>query len=771
MGVGSALRGGLGFLTARRLSPPFDSTTINTTPANAVNSIFHRHRELPLPISPVSVLRSMVQLDDIQALLWAWTLVGLFLLVAFWSNPSESSFRPFLTDFIFRERLRILHDDTAVLVNSAERAASSSHLKDQDGQVAAHRNESNPFATSFSSTAPFALSFGTRISLSVRTPPYHRKDLGLFSVVTISHSMPVYKRQSGHHAQTGASAPSVGRPKADGTSEHTSVFVGAFGKWWVIAFGMADFVDTHGKSRASPAKEEREELEENRTDLLDWGVLEIHSAEPESDGSRPSSLDTHSRDQLESATAPSRRGSQAQVSSSPVSRPVSPSKALSESSEVDAAEYLSLASLLGRSRTEVLELQEQLSKIRATSATTCEALETELEEIRNRKRDDEESRLETKTRTKALDDSKRQVDASRRQAERRLKAANTARSLKQNSIAHRKEQMETLNKRRAALSQKSKANYERRALRSEEISSSSEAVQTRISELETEIAALRQDIGSAEETLTVEKSNLQAAHDLARWRESHKFDPQAPAFTKAKAAGHTYRVSQDPPLNFLPYVQDPLVDSLARMEAMDSHTQPAMAPFSVDMYGRSELLPISNAGSPHPSALKDSVIDKQRSRGLGTNVLRNAFRRANPNLETAGVDGLQQTGPSPTATSANLQSVSDFEAIKQAFQPSVASEEDGRRSWSAFDMWQSDIRGARHRMQWAEGTGNASADSLPRFAKTSDFLPLDRSTSADNRSSKDDIDISDAEQLRNVSKMKRAFRWPFRPSQAQEDLA
>jgi hypothetical protein len=122
------------------------------------------------------------------------------------------------------------------------------------------------------------------------------------------------------------------------------------------------------------------------------------------------------------------------------------------------------------------------------------------------------------------------------------------------------------------------------------------------------------------------------------------------------------------------------------------------------------------------------------------------------------------------STSAPWRSLADFEAIKQAFQPTVASEEDGRRSWSAFDMWQSDMMGARQRMQWAEGIGSASADSLPHLTTSSGFLPLDRSSSAGTGNEKADVSLPDAEHMRNLSKVKRAFRWPFRPNHVQEDV-
>ncbi len=122
-------------------------------------------------------------------------------------------------------------------------------------------------------------------------------------------------------------------------------------------------------------------------------------------------------------------------------------------------------------------------------------------------------------------------------------------------------------------------------------------------------------------------------------------------------------------------VQDPLVDSLARMEERALASQ-RFGPSPFDNEGIMSLNKLQNAHT-------DGYAD------LGTSVLRTlSIVLTPPPSPTVARWSLQPHKP----RNPSLQNASNFEAIKQAFQPTVATEEDGRRSWSAFDVWQLDLR-------------------------------------------------------------------------------
>lgn len=753
MGVSAALRGSFGFLLDRHHDVLIPNTNINVTPANALQSLFRRQREAPLPITPLAILRSMLQFDDLQALLWAWTLVGILLLFAFWTNPSEASFRPFLTDLVFRERLRLLNDQDAVDSHAQNHDAAASPSKDSGSSRKSDPNAfSSLLSTASYSSGPFALTFGSKVALSVRTPPFHRKDLGLLSIVTISQSMPSRSLHDQQRTSQQSKSHARGSGKLDGSVDCTSLFIGAFGKWWVLGFGIPDLPSARYPNSEQRTKAGREELEENLTDVTDWGVLEMRAVDPEPESRRNSNFGLSTISDDATGQAHPRHAPSADVSAQSAPTPSSSTK--DSTGDVDSEDCLSITALVSRSQTEIADLQEQLASIRSTSTRSCEALEIDLEEVRAKKKEEERLRSDIKTRTKALDDSKRQVESSRREAERRLKAANTARALKQASIQQRKDQIESLNKRRAVINAKKATNADKRLQRSEELSALISQAKEKAEKLRADNDGLRQEVEAAQDLLQFEKNNARHAQEGDFSRDFARADPQPYMWNHGMDApqlnGH------DAMYAHLAAAQDPLVDSLARMEERALAAQR----FNSSPFDGDAALSINKLPNTHPDGYTV----------LGTSVLRNAFRRANA---AAVADG-RETMPSASQGLGNpsLQNASNFEAIKQAFQPTVATEEDGRRSWSAFDVWQSDLRngGDRQKMQWASGGGNASADSLPHFNASSGFLPLDRSSSAEQTAFNGVTGQADSEQTRNMSKVKRAFRWPFRPSQVQDDL-
>ena len=75
----------------------------------------------------------------------------------------------------------------------------------------------------------------------------------------------------------------------------------------------------------------------------------------------------------------------------------------------------------------VVELRTQLTDFRATAAQGHAVIQSELDEHRARKRSEDVTRGELKTKTKALEDEKRAAEGGKREAEKRLKAAESKR--------------------------------------------------------------------------------------------------------------------------------------------------------------------------------------------------------------------------------------------------------------------------------------------------------------------------------------------------------
>lgn len=79
------------------------------------------------------------------------------------------------------------------------------------------------------------------------------------------------------------------------------------------------------------------------------------------------------------------------------------------------------------SKTSVLDLRTQVADCQSAASQSHNLLQAEVDSYRDRKRQEDASKLELKTRTKVLDDSKRGAESTKRDAEKRLKAAQNAR--------------------------------------------------------------------------------------------------------------------------------------------------------------------------------------------------------------------------------------------------------------------------------------------------------------------------------------------------------
>lgn len=82
---------------------------------------------------------------------------------------------------------------------------------------------------------------------------------------------------------------------------------------------------------------------------------------------------------------------------------------------------------IAHSSSAVVDLRAQLADFRATAAQGHAIIQSELDEHRARKRSEDASRGELKTKTKTLEDEKRAAESGKREAEKRLKAAESKR--------------------------------------------------------------------------------------------------------------------------------------------------------------------------------------------------------------------------------------------------------------------------------------------------------------------------------------------------------
>ena len=97
---------------------------------------------------------------------------------------------------------------------------------------------------------------------------------------------------------------------------------------------------------------------------------------------------------------------------------------------------MDLLSRISSTKAGVQDLRSQITDFRMHNSHQRETLDRELEAHRERKRQEELTRSDLKSRTKSLEDSKRSAEGSKRDAERKLKSAETRRDEVARKIAH-----------------------------------------------------------------------------------------------------------------------------------------------------------------------------------------------------------------------------------------------------------------------------------------------------------------------------------------------
>lgn len=86
----------------------------------------------------------------------------------------------------------------------------------------------------------------------------------------------------------------------------------------------------------------------------------------------------------------------------------------------------------------ILDLQNQLQEAQDTANQSRDLLETELGDLRSRRREEDQKRLDGRARTKTLEETRRLAEASKREAEKKMKVARNAKD----SAVHRVEELE-----------------------------------------------------------------------------------------------------------------------------------------------------------------------------------------------------------------------------------------------------------------------------------------------------------------------------------------
>ncbi|KAI0266709.1 hypothetical protein BC834DRAFT_873172 [Gloeopeniophorella convolvens] len=379
----------------------------------------------------------------------------LFLCLAYLSNPSETSFRSYLTEQSFRHHLSRLDDP-----------ADADHSDSEDSGVRYH-SSSRQSVSSFGSleSGSSAFHFSNRAAIALRTPRHAFHSFGFFTIAAV---IPTHKPHSSS-SRNGASSSVISSRNANGPSEldlcsspKEAWFVGAFGRWW-----RGGLVDPTWPPRHGPhAKCDEEGWSSGILNVKALDKLEDYNGLPfpttthnPRTPQRPAPPKLRSRDR--SASHPHRsttppplpksavlplhtpkhgqslavpqQSSPAHQRSTlphhpPASSPCNGAATVPSANYDTAPAVAELTRQINQTRALNLELRNQLSEHTSTATVTDAALTAELNTAREAKRIDDAGRTELKARTKTLEDSKRAAEAGKRDAERRLRTARGAKA-------------------------------------------------------------------------------------------------------------------------------------------------------------------------------------------------------------------------------------------------------------------------------------------------------------------------------------------------------
>ncbi|TFK53672.1 hypothetical protein OE88DRAFT_1806555 [Heliocybe sulcata] len=468
---------------------------------------------------------------EIRSMFFATVSLIVLLLLAYLTNPSESSFRTYLTEQSFRQHLSRLNDsaddersdDFGVHYTLARRKSSSHH----------HRH-------SGIETSPVVFSTGAKVSLRTPKHVFHN-----FGIMTVAAVVPL-----GSKPANAVHDRSTRSEDFSGSVVWDTWFIGAFGRWWrggtieswwhdsLVATkdeegcrsGLFDvkasdpcdqyiglpYATTMPPARSPPRLRQRERSTQ----------LPARSSTPPP-LPKSASLPLHNSDYRhvngDSSQAPQCIQTY-QPASSPEQGPVrmlsrNPSSlALFDQSPAIADILRQIESSKGA----LDDAKSQLHDVQTAASQSHAGLQADLDSHREKKRGEDASRIELKSRTKTLEDAKRTTDAGKKEAEKRLRAAEASKHDAMQRLLFLDKEILALQDRMAADENAIVSNKEGVVETEEEVGKALEEKRKEIKVAEDVIAALNARTKELEEEMERQKDCLQRARDQAEIRKQDR---------------------------------------------------------------------------------------------------------------------------------------------------------------------------------------------------------------------------------------------------------
>ncbi|KAF9807583.1 hypothetical protein IEO21_08143 [Rhodonia placenta] len=560
---------------------------------------------------------------DLHTVFFCTVALIVVLVLAYLTNPSETSFRTYLTEQSFRQHLSRLDDNaqdeqsstkgSALLLAASRRSPPISH------------NRPRP---DFSTKSPFH--FVNRASISLRTPKHV---IHSFGILTIAAVLP-----SG--SQPRGALPVEGLP----STVNDSWFIGAFGKWWrggpIRTWFHDVIVNTKDAERMSSGILDAKALDNLECyDGLPFTspstTLHLPSTEPtaklrgtERTAQRTINKSTRSTTPPplpKSASLPlhaprvptsppkldrSSTHTPGQIQSSNVTdnlrlnTPTNVAYAPPPTSLFDQSPAIAeVLRQITQTRDAVRDLRAQLTDFRASAAESHSNIQADLEAQRTRKRIDDAARLELKTQTRALEDAKRAAEGGRRDAEKRLRAAESVRDNAARRAERLGQEISTLRARAAEDEAAVVRVKEEGEAAADETRKAMDVKRNEIKVTENVIAALNARAKELEEKIAQEEERLLQAKEQAELRKQDR------SFYPLHVVSTSGGEETDPWSPATAYSQTVASDSLSQHNDLTGHDNFSPPALQVSPPSARDM------GTTHPRGLSLSPGPKNLSLG------------------------------------------------------------------------------------------------------------------------------------------------------------
>ncbi|KZW00257.1 hypothetical protein EXIGLDRAFT_761870 [Exidia glandulosa HHB12029] len=574
----------------------------------------------------------------IQSILCVSLAVLAIVAIAYHTNPTETSFRQFLTEQSFRRHLSRIDDDC---VDDSDGhgitigALNTTHNRTNHDRLPAPTSKTHP---ALDASASARLHFHGHASISLRTPPHFVRSFGVLTIAAVTpadaHPYTTKHQQPARQPARLPSSSSTSSPVV-----RASWFVGIFGRWWpggtfpfdslMFARGDDDDLRTgvlamravkqpahldgkHGPCTARAINVDAHYVSSNPGLPLKAAVPPGSALRERSAGAHPKQTPRQPPPRRSSSPPPlpktaslplhdTNRGSGAKrfpaelrpklsavvEPEKPTVVPVPvppPAPTLPENSIV----LKELVQELSASQAQVSDSRAKLASIQAAGAESKAALQRELEAQREQKRREDATRTELKQRTKALEDSKRHTDSTKREAEKRLKAATAARDGTIERIGRLQRELGTLRTGMVRDRERREASAVETVAALEEIAQQSQRHQREISVAEELIVTLTARARDLEDKIApqVEK-NTRLAADVDAKHEKEKLaflDEDIAVLHDSPQGLHREMASWPPPSSGIAHLAtapgDPPVRTILRRPPVASSTDPIVQPSS-----------------------------------------------------------------------------------------------------------------------------------------------------------------------------------------------